>query len=239
MGLLDLFRKKGKDVEVKREEPGEDRDPLAAYANMRVEVMTFGGRLLFVAKLRHLRGNTGELYQYSESDLDMPENAENKEKIEPIRVRIRGYYDLDKKAVYMEGTVTPQPHRIWKVEELVITGTGNDRAFFRLDTNLEATATVFSGSGAGDYPCRLLNISVGGARIAAQRAYEVGDKFLLKVRLLEDRDMSVMFCKVMRVIDKGEAGFEYGCQFQELNEADQDRITENMFAMQRKQRTGR
>lgn len=231
MGLLDLFRRKDKDIKIAPAETPEERNALAPYANMRVEVTTFEGQLLFVARLRNLEGDTGELYQYSESDV-----SEESGDAEPVRVRIRGYQEKEKKAVYMEGAITPQPFHIWKVEELVVTGTGNDRAFFRLDTNIGATAATLTGPGAGDHPCRLLNISVGGARIASERSYAEGDKFLLKVRLLEDRDLSAMFCQVMRITDKGKDGFEYGCRFLELNEADQDKITQNIFAVQRKQR---
>ncbi len=111
---------------------------------------------------------------------------------------------------------------------------GNDRAFFRLDTNLDATATMFSGLAMGEKPCKLLNISIGGAFIRSECRYYVGDKFLLKVRLLEDRPESAMFSQVMRVIEKGEDGFEYGCRFLELTEADQEQITQNIFAVQRK-----
>lgn len=230
MGLLDLLKRKDKDIKV---EPVEEQGALAEYTNMRVEVTTFQGLLLFVAILRNLKGDTGELYQYSKSAV----SDESVSDTEPVRVRIRGYYEKAKKAVYMEGTITPLPSaHVWKAEEMVVTGTGNERAFFRLDTNIDATATIISGPNAGDHPCRLLNISVGGARIASDRVYEAGDKFLLKVRLLQDRDMSTMFCQVVRVINAGDRGFEYGCQFLELNSADQDRITENIFAIQRKQR---
>ena len=48
------------------------------------------------------------------------------------------------------------------MEELTVVRVGNDRAFFRLETNLEATTTTFSGLGKGERPCKLLNISVGG-----------------------------------------------------------------------------
>ena len=232
MGLLDLLKKKDKDNKAEPAEASRGRNALAEYTNMRVEVTTFQGMLLFVATLRNLKDDTGELYQYSTSDV----SNESVEETEPLRVRIRGYYEKARKAVYMEGTITPLPSHVWKAEELVVTGTGNERAFFRLDTNIEATATTIMGPGAGDYPCRLLNISVGGARIASDRVYESGEKFLLKVRLLKDRDISAMFCQVVRIIDKGDRGFEYGCRFLELNEADQDRITENIFAIQRKQR---
>ena len=232
MGLLDLLKRKDKDIKVEPAKTPEEQSPLAEYAFMRVEVTTFQGLLLFVATLRNLKGTTGELYQYSKSDVSDESVAD----MEPVRVRIRGYYEKAKKAVYMEGTITPMPSHVWKAEDLVVTGTGNERAFFRLDTNIEATATTLMGVGAGDHPCRLLNISVGGARIASDRVYEAGEKFLLKVRLLQDRELSTMFCQVVRIIDLGERGREYGCQFLELNAADQDRITENIFAIQRKQR---
>lgn len=226
MSLLDLFNKKAK-----ARPPQESKDAnedLDIYSGMRVEVTTDTGQILFVAKLLGLHGNKAELHQYSESE--MTEDAES------IHARIRGYSDRERKAVYMEGVITPGPKHIWQVEELTVLRAGNDRAFFRLETNLEATATMFSGLAMGEKPCRLLNISVGGASVGSEYRYHEGDKFLLKVRLLEDRPESVMFAQVVRVIAKDEEEFEYGCRFLELTEADQEQITKNIFAAQRKKR---
>ena len=78
----------------------------------------------------------------------------------------------------------------------------------------------------------MLNISVGGARILSEQLYHEGDKFLLKVQLLEDRPMSVMFCEVLRVFEREGSKYEYGCRFLELNEEDQDKITQNIFVAQ-------
>lgn len=226
MGFLNLFKKHEKEkLAAVKPDPIAD---LEAYSGMRVEVTSFDGRLLFVAKLQRLRGSVAELYQYSEADV--PADAE------PMRVRIRGYHDRERKAVYMEGTISPGPMHVWQVEELVVARIGNDRAFFRLSTDIEATATTFGGIGAGEKPCRLLNISVGGACIGSEYPYREGDKFLLKVKLMEDRDLSAMFCQVLRIIDKGNSTFEYGCRFLELNENDQEKITQNIFAVQRRQR---
>lgn len=241
MGLMDLF--KGKDKDAKPPKAPGKWDALAAYDNMRVEVTTLKGQLLFVGKLRNLEGDGGELFQFSGPGDDEPEDlpgeeAEEKE-AEPVRVLIRGYLAKERKSVHMEGLITPQAFHVWKVENLEVTGTGNDRAFFRLETDTDATATTIMGMGVGDHDCHLLDISVGGARILSKHVYSEGDKFLLKVRLLEERDLSAMFCQVIRVIDRGDDGFEYGCRFLELNEADQDKITENIFAVQRKQRNER
>ena len=136
----------------------------------------------------------------------------------------------------MEGIITPGPKHIWQVEELTIVRVGNDRAFFRLTTNLDATATMFSGLAMGEKPCKLLNISVGGASVSSEYRYHEGDKFLLKVRLLEDRPESVMFSQIVRVVEKDGGKFEYGCRFLELTEADQEQITRNIFAAQRQKR---
>ena len=95
---------------------------------------------------------------------------------------------------------------------------------------------MFSGLAMGEKPCKLLNISVGGARIASEFRYHDGDKFLLKVRLMEDRPESAMFSQVMRVIEKDGGKFEYGCRFLELTEEDQEKITQNIFAAQRQKR---
>ena len=227
MKLFNLFGRKtdAPPQELKKE---DDEDKLEIYSGMRVEVTAFNGRILFVAKLMGLHGDQAELHQYLEAMISQAE--------EPLPVRIRGYSDRDRKAVYMEGVIAPLPQNKWSVTELKVCRVGNDRAFFRLDTDLDATATMFSGLEIGEKSCKLLNISIGGACIRSQSRYYDGDKFLLKVKLLEDRPESAMFSQVVRVIEKGSAGFEYGCRFLELTEADQQQITQNIFAAQRQRR---
>ena len=226
MGLLDLFKKRAKE----EQPPAQDESEWNAgiYSGMRVEVTAMDGRMLFVAKLMRLWGNTAQLQQLSDSALSR--------ETEPVHVRIRGYNDYERKAVYMEGTISPESNYLWHVEQLIVARLGNDRAFFRLSTNLEATATTFRGLSAGEKPCRVLNVSVGGACVSSEHRYHEGDKFLLKVRLLEEGETSAVFCQILRVVEKGPSQFEYGCKFLELNDTDQARITQNIFAAQRKQR---
>lgn len=283
MRLFGLFGKGSKEQPKENEQNTEENShaEITAYSGMRVEVMTFEGELLFVAKLVNLRENQAVLQQYSETERSKeilrqytegeddgktqaqeagssantaPESleevfarmlarqaqeaeqaekdSEEEEQKEPLHVRIRGYNDHERKAVYMEGFITPEEKHTWKVEELTVTRIGNDRAFFRLETNLDAVVTTFGGFSAREQECKMLNISVGGARILSEQLYHEGDKFLLKVQLLEDRPMSVMFCEVLRVFEREGSKYEYGCRFLELNEEDQDKITQNIFAAQ-------
>jgi hypothetical protein len=228
VSLLELFRKRAKERPPQEDKDTNGTEELDIYSGMRVEVTTAAGQILFVAKLMGLHGDKAELHQYSEAAIVKD--------VETIHARIRGYSDYERKAVYMEGIITPGPKHIWQVEELTIVRVGNDRAFFRLTTNLDATATMFSGLAMGEKPCKLLNISVGGASVSSEYRYHKGDKFLLKVRLLEDRPESVMFSQIVRVVEKDEGKFEYGCRFLELTEVDQEQITRNIFAAQRQKR---
>lgn len=165
-----------------------------------------------------------------------PVEPQEEKEPEPLPVYIRGYCAIEKKAVYMEGSIVPDSKNVWRVENFTVTSTGNDRAFFRLDVDISASASV---PGGGTCPCRLMNISVGGARIWSEHVYAEGDRFALTARLLEEQEPSILFCQVMRILNKGEEGCEYGCRFLGMNEAKQDQITQTMFAIQRRQRSAR
>ena len=227
MGLFNLFGKKTPKKTPQKGEKPRDAEEMVVYSGMRVEVMDANERMLFVAKLLNLHESSADLHQYSELAFDPGEG--------PVHAKIRGYSDYQRKAVYMEGDIAPAAHKIWAVEKLKISRVANDRAFFRLLTNLDATATVFSGLGIGEKPCKLLNISVGGASISSEHRYH-GDKFLLKVKLLEDRPVSAIFSQVVRITEKEGRKFEYGCRFLGLTEEDQEKITQDIFVSQRKQR---
>ena len=230
MGLFDLFKKRdGAGPEAPAAAPAQDDLEEHVYPGMRVEVTTLDGRLLFVAKLSGVRAGRGELVQYTDSPASQG--------TEPLRVKIRGYNEHRRKAVHMEAAIAPLPKHIWQVEGLELLEVTNSRAFFRLDTDLEAAAIILTGPNAGEQPCRLLNISVGGARIWTERRYQEGDKFLLRVRLLEDRDDSTIFCQILRTFQREDGTSEYGCRFLELNEADEMKIVQSIHAIQRKSRS--
>lgn len=229
MSLLDLFKKKAPEPPQKAEKP-DDGGEMEIYSGMRVEVTDTKDIFLFVAKLLGLRGDQAELHQYSEDEIPFPADQE------PMPVKIRGYSDHERKAVYMEGRISPLPHRVWAVTELRVSRVANDRAFFRLETNRDATVTMFSGLEMGEKPCKLVNISIGGACISSERRYHEGDKFMLRVKLVEDRPESAMFSQVMRVIEKDGENFEYGCRFLEMTDDDQEKISQNIFAAQRLKR---
>ena len=180
--------------------------------------------MLFIANLKNLYKDTAELYQFSEGDIFQDVDIESYRGSESLYVKLRGFNDCERKAVFMEGIVTPGQRHVWQVRNLTVVRVENERSFTRLNTDIDAVAV---SPGDDERVCRLLNISVGGASIGTEYRYHKGDTFLLKVKLSGDKP-SVMYCEVLRVIEKETAKFEYGCRFLELTEADQEQITRSM-----------
>lgn len=228
MKLFDMFKKTAPEAPEEKEKKGNSTLELEIFSGMRVSVENAENQILFLGELRNLQKDTVEVHQFSE-----PVNFQAEE---PFPVKLRGYNDHARKAVFMEGTLTPREKHIWLMEDLKVVKIENERAFFRLSTDIEATATTYSGLDIGEKACRVLNISVGGVCISSDYQYHKGDRFLLKLKLLEELPPSVIYCEVLRIIekDRNKDGYEYGCRFLELTEADQEQIVKNIFVAQRK-----
>ena len=228
MALFGLFGKKAGKAEAAPVKKEAEPAFLEDYAGMQAEVTDTEGRLLFVAKLLGLQENQGDLHLLSEAFV-------SREMEEPLPVRLRGYSSRKSKAAYLEGTILPaEDDQIWRVENLTLVKLENDRSFFRMDVAMDASLTAVGRPGAEEEPCKLVDLSVGGVRIASPNQHQIGERLLLSVDLTSGKAPSTMLCQVLRVIGQ-ERDYEYGCRFIELNDADEDRIMQIIFALQRKE----
>ncbi|MCI9242393.1 MAG: PilZ domain-containing protein [Lawsonibacter sp.] len=228
--IFGLFR--GKSAKEKRAEESRRRaqeEDLEIYSGMQVEVASDDGRIFLTATLLELRGDRAQLQSQSEGDLLAGTE-------EPIPVTLRGYSSIEGKAVILEGTIRPGVNGLWQVEHIVLVKRGNDRAFFRVDTSIDAGVTPMGSFSSKEEPCKVLNISVGGACVGSKLRHNVGDKFILSVKLLPELEPSMMFCQVLRILERKVDYFEYGCQFLRLSSSDEDQILQIIFDIQRKRR---
>lgn len=230
MKLAELLKKRNEEDTNGKNKRVNDTRELEIYSGMQVIVENSEGQMLFVAKLQDPQRNMAELYQYSETGI-----CQDMEGV-PLQIRLRGYNDWKSKAVFMEGTMLPKQKHIWKIEDLVITRIENERAYSRLSTDIDASVTSSGGNEEGEKSCKVLNISVGGVSIGSEYRYYKGDRFILKAKLAEDRPVSVMYCEVLRVVEKATARYEYGCRFLELTEADQEEITQAIALLTEEQK---
>ena len=229
MGLFGLF---GKSPEQREEEASMRRaeaEDLEIYSGMRVEVTSNDGRIFLAAKLTSLRGDRAQLLPLTEGNLLTRTE-------EPIPVMIRGFSSRENKAVLMEASVRLSPNKAWQVEHITLVKRGNDRAFFRMDTNVTATITPMIRFGGAGERCKLVNVSVGGVCLGCQARHNIGDKFRLEARLLPVQAPLDLGCQILRILERKHDYFEYGCRFLDLSEADENRILQIIFGLQRKKR---
>lgn len=231
MKLLDLFKKREDGDTTPKKKKAIDMKELEIYSGMRVVVETPKEQMLFIADLQDPHGGTARLLQCSDdeyaSDEEMTDVAEY------MYVKLRGYNDHRRKAVFMEGLITQEHKRVWKVEDLTVTKVENERTFYRLNTDMDGIIAEGEGEHGRERRCRLMNISAGGASISSDHRYQKGDRFFLKTKLLENESEIVLYCQVLRVAEKGQFQFEYGCQFLELARADQEQIARKISAVEK------
>ena len=211
MGLFDLLIRRGDD---------ED-DDLSQYTGMRMEVMTPDGKLLFAARSNVDLHNTLHLQPITVVRL----------KGNYIPVTLRGYEESARMAVHMEGTLVANGD-IWDVEDVEIMGKENDRSFYRQDTGIDGEVMPMRQAGIRRIPCKILNVSAGGAGLFLPAEYRVGDRFLLQSKALEKWSITPLVCEVRRVT-KRKSGYECGCKFLELTPVKEDKIASAIMEMQR------
>lgn len=229
MGLFGLFGKKAARAEAPQAEP--EPAYLEDYAGMQAEVTDLEGRSLFTAKLLGVEEDHGSLHLLGDA-------AFYRDTEEPLPVRLRGYSGRKSKAAYLEGEIHPtEDTKIWRVEKLTLSRLENDRSYFRMDVAMDAALIPVGRPGASEEPCRLVDLSIGGVRIASPRQFQTGERLLISVALTPSGPPSTILCQILRVVGQ-ETDYEYGCRFLELNKADEDRIVQIIFDLQRK-RSGR
>lgn len=227
MGLFGLFGKSPRQREAEASRRRAEMEDLEIYSGMRVEVTSQDGRMFLTAKLLTLRGDRIQLQPYTDCGLLLRGE-------DPIPVTIRGYSSKEGRAVQMEASIRMGANKLWQAEHLTLVKTGNDRAAFRLNTDVTAYITPLIRFYAEEERCRLLNISVGGACIGSQKRHNVGDKFLLQVSLLPEQEPLQANLQILRIIERLHDYFEYGCRFLDVDPAKEERIQQTIYELQRK-----
>lgn len=226
MGLFDAFRKK--------EAPSPDKDGgttlTELYNGMKAEVLTEANALIFVANLDRLSGTAAEVHAESEGVL--PQTVYN----HPVKLRC---FRRDGTTLTLTGKVTQNNSQFWRVEGLKYVHNSESRSFFRQSTGVDGLLAPEKGPSALKSPCKILDISAGGARVRTERLFAKGAVFRLETTLLPEDSPFFMTCRVVRVNaasppTRATPKYEYGCQFIGLPKREEERLLQAIFILQRR-----
>lgn len=208
------------------EEPAADpaADPTAElYSGMLVEVLTMDNHLIFVGTLEIL--DRGVVQIREETGQDVPRVEYN------LQVKLRAFRQSEW-VIALFGYVCGSSAEFWRVDRLEALQTQEKRNFFRQNIRMEAQVRAMQDSRTR--PCRVLDVSAGGALIRCQEAFREGQLVRLSgVRLLEEEDPFNFTCRVQRVIPDG-TYTNYGCRFEQMTTKDEDRLMRVILVLQRR-----
>ena len=82
-------------------------------------------------------------------------------------------------------------------------------------------------------PCTILNVSATGIALQSPGLFQIGDILeLTRQRFRVRGPEHTVKCKVVRMRGLAEGGYFYGCQFVELTQEEENRLYQDMFALQ-------
>lgn len=201
--------------------------------DMPVEVMNFDNEVSFYGQIDRMEN--GVLYISELSGGLVPQVMYGTE------VKLRGFMRGD--AVTVRGTVFGSTDRFWKVERLERLYAEDLRVSFRQHVNISAAAVYDAAAkprdASGDpMPCWILDVSIGGMQFKSAFPYQVGDWVDINgAQLVAEESPFSFHCQVrwIRGCDQ-DGAFTYGCQMEDQDPAEQDRLCRAIFMVQRKER---
>lgn len=214
----------------KKEAPISDVPPDGfpdLYNGMKAEVLTPANALIFVGRIR-LSG-PAQVDVLGETGGFLPRAVYNQ------KVKLR-CFQRDGDTFTLNGSVGPNDPKFWRIEKLRSLQSGENRSFFR--QNVGADGQLFSPSGQR-YPCKVLDVSAGGARVLTSKLFQLESTFQLEVSLLSTEEPFTLTCRVKRVEVQAQTAspmkkYVYGCQFVDLPPREQERLLQTIFTHQRK-----
>ena len=197
------------------------------YSGMKVEVMTPANTLIFVGRIRLLTGNQVDVL--GEAGGFLPRGLYNQ------RVKLR-CFQKDGDTFTLNGTVGPNDPKFWRIERLQSLQSSENRNFFRMNIGVDGLVRSVSGD---KYPCKVLDLSAGGARVLTSKLFQLESTFQLEAVFLPTEEPFTLTCQVKRISVRAQTDspmkkFDYGCQFVEVPPREQERLLQVVFTLQRK-----
>lgn len=200
------------------------------HNGMKVEVLTPANVLIFVGRLRILGNDLLEIR--GESGGYLPRGVYN----QPVKLRA---FPREGDPFTLDGKVGANGHDFWRIEKLRYLQNNENRSFFRQTAGAEGWVHPVTSAKGQRFPCTVLDISAGGARVVSEKLFELNGTFQLEVSFLPGETPFLITCQVKRVQVRSKPGaptkkFEYGCQFSDVPPREQERLLQSIFTLQRK-----
>lgn len=204
---------------------------LELQAGMKLEVLSNSNEVLFQARARNYDGKLLRIVRSDNGAVPFAKGG--------TEYKLRGYLPDGSTELY-HATVYGCTDTTWTLHEVANWFTWERREYFRQGilvsalvrrTYLADDTPVWNGS----VECKLLDISGGGVQLVCDASYYVGDTLVISDAELLPNEEPFSFRCIVRRTEPVRHGYRYGCQFDEMDSGEQDRLIRAIFRLQREE----
>lgn len=197
-----------------------------------VEILTPDNRLEFLSRVVNY---TGDMITIQEAQRrELPPVVYNREV--KLRITQNGVRCI------IIGKICGSTKNMWKIDRLHKTAVSEKREYFRQAVRTSGKVQCLKRSsmaprlsrGVNPTLCSVLDLSAGGILIRSGEHFQMGDRLLITDVKVGTEKPFRFTCVVQRVINELR-GAQFGCQFEPMEQREEDRLLKALFALQRQE----
>ncbi|MDR3767142.1 MAG: PilZ domain-containing protein [Butyricicoccus sp.] len=202
------------------------------YMGASCEVLKLDNQLLFAGALHSYDDDRDELTVSLRKGMETPQGIIYNT---PVKLHVQTSPSQGN-VLLLYGLVTRCAADFWKIALKQTFSCAERRSSFRQAISIPAMVARASDPDATEVPCKTMDVSLTGLRFCNQEVYEKGEHLMISSLQFSPGGWPHAFpCTVQRVqqIESGSAPlFAYGCSFDKITERQEDRLFQDLFALQ-------
>lgn len=209
------------------------KQTLNIQAGNMVEVLTGDNRLELLARVVDY---TGDVISVQDAQgRELPTVLYNRDV--KLRINQNGVSGI------ILGKICGSTKNFWKIDRLQKMTVSEKREYFRQATLLKAKVQCLRRSahaprlsrGVDPTVCSVLDLSAGGILIRSSEPFQVGDCLLVSDLRIGAEKPFRFVCRVQRVENELGRAAQFGCQFEPMDQREEDRLLRAIFSIQRQE----
>ena len=210
------------------------KELLESCINSACEIKTMENDLLTPARISAVSEEYGLSIEITSLDnRDLPAIAYNL----PVKINI---FNKEHGLISIGGNVFISNTVFWRITNIEKFGDGERRGFFRIRSSGRGMAYSVSGADPSSLqqidaqPFKLVNVSLSGILIESNAVYNINDDLYVYDMVVNQKGAPFSaVCRVKRIDARPDGGILYGCNFEDLNSRESDRLCKAIFDLQR------
>lgn len=205
------------------------KDFIECAVDLRCTVLTKDNQFLFVGRITHYDPETDMIRLVDYERRLIPRNSAPEGSVVKLFIKLT---QNKGELILIEGKVVKSMSLFLMIQAVQAVIKEEARDNYRQNIMRPAALSKVNEE-PREVPCTILNVSATGIALLSPGLFQIGDILeLTRQRFRVRGPEHTVKCRVVRMRGLTEGGYFYGCQFVELTQEEENRLYQDMFALQ-------